>query len=114
MKEIQTVILLLILSTTAHSAGYSNWAIPEKVELISGGVLIHGDFGNPNTCAYPNYIFISQSESKYDSALSMSLSALMGQREMRFYSNTCVKVSFHWAEENAINQNAGQQAVFIK
>jgi hypothetical protein len=54
------IIFLLLLSFRGEAADYSAWAVSTTVELVSGGVLIHGAFGDPNSCGKPNYIFISQ------------------------------------------------------
>ncbi len=113
MNKLLCVALLLIFCTPVWSAGYSNWAAPSKVELVSGGVLVHGGFGDPNSCGEPNYIFISEQDSKYDAVLSMVLAAFMAQKEMQFYSSTCTQVGFHWSG-NTINQNVGGQAVYVR
>lgn len=103
----------LVVSSAAYAGGYSSWATPKNVELVSGGVLIHGEFGDPNNCGKADYIYVSQVDERYDSVLSMSLAALMGQRELRFYASSCVAVGFHWAG-SVINKNSNGQAVFIR
>lgn len=105
--------LLLFVHMDAMAEGYSAWAVPTTVEIVSGGVLIHGAFGDPNGCGEPGYIFISQQNPAYDAALSMALSALHGNREMRFYSSKCTQVSFHWSGQ-VINENQGHQSIYIR
>ena len=113
MNKLVMFVLLIVTSVTANAGSYSSWAVPTHVEIVSGGVLIHGAFGDPNNCGQPNYIYISESDSRYDSVLSMSLAALMGKREMRLYSSMCTSVKFHWSGV-VINQNTSGQAVYIR
>ena len=113
MNKLVIFVLLIVISVTANAGNYSSWAVPTYVEIVSGGVLIHGTFGDPNNCGQSNYIYVSESDSRYDSVLSMSLAALMGKREMRFYSSTCTSVTFHWSGA-VINQNTSGQAVYVR
>ena len=59
MKKILTTLLILA-SFNVFSAGYSNWAVPTTIELVSGGVLIHGEFGDPNACTKSNFMVIKR------------------------------------------------------
>jgi hypothetical protein len=113
MNKMIIIIFFVFMSMPASAGSYSNWAIPTHVELVGGGVLIHGAFGDPNGCGKPNYIFVSGTDIRYDSVLSMSLSALMGKKEMRFYSSQCTSVGFHWTG-NVINHNLNGQAVYVR
>ena len=113
MKKAFIGLFFMLMSISAYAGDYSDWAVPTNVELVSGGVLIYGAFGDPNKCGKPNYIYVSESDSRYDSVLSMALAALMGNREMQFYSNNCTSVHFHWSGD-VINENRSGQAVYIK
>ncbi len=115
MKFILNVIsiCLLLASSVANAGEYSSWAVPTSVELVGGGVLVHGQFGDPNNCGKANFIHVKRTDERYDSVLSMALAALMAKKELRFYSSSCVGVSFHWAG-NVINQNKAGQAVYIR
>jgi hypothetical protein len=113
MKKVVAGVFFMLMSVSAYAGNYSSWAVPTRVELVSGGVLIHGAFGDPNNCGKANYMYVSETDSRYDSVLSMSLAALMGKREMRLYSSKCTSVGFHWSG-NVINQNQNSQAVYIR
>lgn len=113
MNKTYLTILAAFISMQAIADGYSNWAVPTEVELVSGGVLIHGAFGDPNPCGKANYIFVSQQSPTFDATLSIAISALHGNREMRLYSNKCIQVSFHWLGE-IINENRNGQTVSIR
>lgn len=111
---LRTCLLSIVtLSTAVHAGAYSNWAVPTSVELVGRGVLIHGEFGDPNQCGLANLIHVSRTDERYDSVLSMALAALMAQKELRLYSSACVGISFHWSG-NVINQNTNGQAVYIR
>lgn len=77
-------ICTLVGTSAVHAGGYSSWASPKYVELVSGGVLVHGEFGDPNNCGKADYIYVSQNDERYDSILSMSLAALMGRKNCAF------------------------------
>ena len=103
----------LIFGSNAYGAGYSNWAIPTSVELVKAGVLIHGEFGDPNGCGKPGFIYVAQSDPSYQSVLSISLAAFAAGKEIRAYANKCTAIGFHWAGE-VINEHVSGQAFFIR
>ena len=106
-------IFLILVMSKAYSGDYTNWAVPTHIELVSGGVLIYGPFGDPNGCGQSDKVFISEADSKFDSALSIALAAHLGGKELRLYSNSCTSVPFHWSG-NVINKNEGHQALYIR
>jgi len=112
MKKVIITILIVITSSNIFAAGYSNPAVPEFVELVSGGVLVKGDFGDPNNCGRSNEFFYLGTEPNFDAVLSILLTALTTKKEIRFYSNTCHQVSFHHATAN-LNRHRYGQALFI-
>ena len=105
--------VLLVVSGNVVAAGYTSWAIPKSIELVNDGLLVEGDFGDPNSCSKDQYVFIRQDSASFDAKLSIILSALHGQKKMRFYVSSCVNVSFHWSGE-VINQNSDKHPVYIK
>jgi len=113
MVKIGSLFIAILFSFNIFAAGYSGWAIPTQIEVVSGGVTIFGDFGDPHNCGSSNRVFVSAADPFYDSVLTIATTALVSQRELKFYSNTCVKVSFHHATANT-NQTRQGQAFFIK
>ncbi len=113
MEKVFFIVVVVFIANFSYAGDYSSWAVPTSIELVSGGVLIKGDFGDPNECGKTDYIYVNQETKSYESVLSMALSALMGKREMKFYSNTCSPVNFHWTG-NVVNENKYGQAVFIR
>ncbi len=84
-------LMLVCMSFNVTAAGYSQWAVPTTVEIVSGGVLINGDFGDPNSCGKADYIFVKQQSATYESILSMSLSALHAKKKCDFMPLLVVK-----------------------
>lgn len=48
MKKVIIGVFFISMSVSAYAGNYSSGAVPTNVELVSGSVLIHGAFGNPN------------------------------------------------------------------
>ena len=116
MKKLKILFFALIglLTLEAHSAGYSNWAVPTQVELVSGGLLIFGAFGNPSGCTEKDKFYVPDTDKRFQTIVSISLAALMAQKEMKFYGGKCTdKVSFHWTGL-AINENLYNHPVYIR
>jgi hypothetical protein len=113
MKNILVISSLVIFANLANAGNYTDWTVPTRVELVSNGVLVHGEFGDPNSCGKPNYIFVSKTNPSYESALSIFLAAFMATKELRIYSGNCTNVNFHWAGE-VINENNYGQPVYIR
>ena len=112
MKKVLLVFALFVTANLS-AAGYSNWAVPEYIELVSGGVLVRGNFGDPNSCGRTTEFFYPESEPNYDAVLTLALSALATKKEMRFYSSTCHQVPFHHSTEN-INKPRYGQGIYIR
>lgn len=112
MQKLVVFVFGLFLSFNASAAGYSAWAVPKDVELVSGGVLVSGAFGDPNNCGIADYFFVSETDTRFDTVVSMALAALMAKKEIRFYSSKCTSVGFHWAG-NVINLNQNGEALYI-
>ena len=76
--------------------------MPTGVELVNGGVLIEGPFGDPNNCGVGGYVYMSQSSTTFKEVVAMAYTALVAGKLMQFYSASCGQVGFHWAG-NVIN-----------
>ncbi len=108
---------LLLASVSANAAGYTDWAIPTQLEYVNGGVLVTGNFGLANSsCTKTNYIFVPDDTSDgkaFKAILSMILTAFASQKEMKFNSNSCKRVTFHWTDDTA-SQTHTWHAVFVR
>lgn len=99
------------LPVTSIAADYTSWAVPTTVEVVSGGIVIIGDFGNANGCSQTNMIIYPNTQVDYDVVVSMALTALTSEREMRFYADDCVPFAFHGG---TINRARNGQGIFIR
>ena len=109
-------VLLTVCSAPASAAGYTGWAVPSELEYVNGGILVRGAFGDPNGCGTLDYIFVPNdaADSKdFQPVMSMILTALTTKRQMRFFSNSCAEVPFHW-NGPVISQTRPGQAVYIR
>lgn len=61
-----------------------------------------------NSCGQTGYVFYPSTHDDYELVASMVLVALTSQREMRFYINDCVPVSFHWSGNEEVPQSVFQ------
>jgi hypothetical protein len=96
---------LAFASANAHASAYTAWAVPTSVELVNGGVLIEGAFGDPNNCGVGGYVFMSQSSTTFKEVVAMAYTALVAGKSLSFYAASCGQVSFHWGG-NVINMVA--------
>ncbi|TQV87953.1 hypothetical protein [Aliikangiella coralliicola] len=99
MKKAILAMVVMMFSWQVSAGAYSSWAIPTQLEYVNGGILVSGAFGNPNNCAVSNKVFISSenvgSGEKFQSLLSILLTAFTAKKEVRFRSDYCFNVTFH-------------------
>lgn len=96
-----------------NTGAYSSWAIPTQLEYVKDSVLNRGEFGSPNYCPVSNKLFISRgnvgSDSKFQSILSIFLTAFTAQKQIRLRSDYCSSVAFHGQEDSE-----SRIAIYIK
>jgi len=97
ISAIRAAILtaFLTLSAPAHSAGYTPWAKITQIERVGDGVLVFGQFGDPNSCGQSDKIYYPSTHKDYELVLSMALTALT-------------------AAPAVINQSYNGQAIYIR
>ena len=103
--------LSTVTSNAAIAAGYTRWAVPTRIELVNNGVLIYGRYRDVNRCGNANLVFYHTRDARYQETLSMAYAALAAGKELSFYVNSCVWVSFH---KKNVNRLRGQGPVFIR
>lgn len=104
--KLSVCFLLILNGTSVFSAGYTVWAKPTTIEYVANGILVAGSFGDINGCGQANYIFIKPAPSNPETfkiMTSIIITAITAQRDVRFYTNKCTSVSFHW-NGNVINE----------
>ncbi len=96
------------LSTAARvdaiAAGFTRWAVPTAIQLVNNGVLIAGSYRDVNRCGNANLVFYHTGDARYQETLSMAYAALAAGKELRFYVDSCVRVSFHGQNVNRLRR----------
>ena len=109
------IAIAMALSTAATSevmaAGYTRWAVPTRIELVNNGVLIAGSYRDVNRCGNADLVFYHTGDARYQETLSMAYAALAAGKELSFYVDSCVWVSFH---NKNVNRLRGHGPVFIR
>ena len=114
MKKLLLAAGIALSAVSVNAANYSAWAIPKQVELVNGGLLIQGAFGDPNKCGLADNVFIARENTEYfNSVYSMALAALVGQKEMRIYTSQCTSLPFH-GQDQTVNKHQEGHAIYIR
>jgi hypothetical protein len=107
-------VAALLGASSAFAGGYTSSAVPTNVELVNGGLLVSGAFGDPAACSVANYVFISQANTNYKEVVAMTYMAFVAGKSMTFYADSCAPVSFHWGAGNVINKISDGHAVSVQ
>lgn len=112
MKRVAIIALMSLLSTSnVQVSAYTPWAVPTMFEVVSGGIAIYGAYGNENGCSSSDTILYPNTYVDYDVVVSMVITAITSEREMRFYSNDCATFAFHGG---TINRARNGQAIYMR
>ena len=103
--------LLTAASVDAIAAGYTGWAVPTRIALVNNGVLIAGSYRDVNRCGNADLVFYHTGDARYQETLSMAYAALAAGKELSFYVDTCVWVSFR---QKYVNRLRGHGPVTIR
>ena len=105
------IALLSAATVDAIAAGYTGWAVPTRIALVNNGVLIAGSYRDVNRCGHADLVFYHTGDARYQETLSMAYAALAAGKELSFYVDSCVWVSFH---NKNVNRLRGHGPVFIR
>ncbi len=103
--------LASVTSVDAIAAGFTRWAVPTQIELVNNGVLIAGSYLDVNRCGHADLVFYHTRDARYQETLSMAYAALAAGKELAFYVDSCVWVSFH---NKNVNRLRSHGPVFIR
>ncbi len=95
----------------AIAAGFTRWAVPTAIQLVNNGVLIAGSYQDVNRCGDADFIFYHNTDARYQETLSMAYAALAAGKELSFYVDSCVWVSFY---NKNVNRLRGHGPVTIR
>ena len=104
----------LIISTQSLAGGFSNFAIPTRIDIDRGnGFMIYGDFGNPGNCTTANRLYVQKTHPQYDQMYAMALTAFTSGKKIQGYSHNCASVSWYTATTTTYNTLADQGTLYI-
>ena len=115
MKKYQALLCIAAMfgASSANAGGYTNGAVPTSVEIVNGGLLIEGSYGDPANCGVANYVFVSQANSNYKDVVAMAYMAFAAGKQLSFYAGSCGAVTFHWVG-NVINTISDGHPVTVR
>lgn len=93
------------------AGGYTPYVVPTMMEVVSGGIVVYGAFGNENSCTSSDTVLYSNTFVDYEVVVSMVLAAITSGREIRFYSDECVTFAFHGG---TVNRARNGQAIYFR
>ncbi len=100
-----------VTSVDAIAAGFTRWAVPTQIGLVNNGVLISGIYLDVNRCGHADLVFYHTRDPRYQETLSMAYAALAAGKELSFYVDSCIWVSFH---NKNVNRLRSHGPVFIR
>lgn len=104
MKKVLLGIFLLLGSLEVSAGSWSEWAIPERIDVERGnGIMVWGEFGNSEGCASSNRVFIPERHPQYDKTYALVLAAFSANKEVQVYVTGCQKVGWYTSTEDAFN-----------
>jgi hypothetical protein len=89
-------IALLAAGGVASAGGWSNAAVPQRVDIERGnGLMIYGSFGNSGSCVVSDAIYVKIDHPQYKQIYSAVMAALAGKLRIQAYVATCESVSWY-------------------
>ena len=92
MTRFLATTVLLSIANLSFSAGWLQGSKITGISFYPEGVLLSGNWNNPNECDSYNAVLLEDKDSNYDKAFSAILAAYMAGKTVRGYSNYCVNV----------------------
>ena len=89
-------IFTVFMSFAVSAGGRTNWAVPTQIDVERGsGIMVYGEFGNPNQCSVSNRFYIKIEHPQYDKIYSAVLAAFSSGDKIRVYSHACEPVTWY-------------------
>lgn len=98
------IIFLLMFSSLSYAGGWSNRAIPTRIDVVPGkGIMVYGNFGNPANCTNTIRFFVPKEHAEYDKVHATILAAFMAGKKIDLYAHTCKPVG--WYSSDSVTYN---------
>ena len=103
MKNILLIIVALI-SVGAHAGGRVSWATPIQIDIERGnGVMVYGNFGNPNNCTMSDMFYIKSDHPEFEKIYSALMIAYTSKKKITAYIHECSPVPWYSVIETTYN-----------
>lgn len=89
---------LLSLPEVVLAGGWSNPAVPTKIEIVPGnpgGFVVFGAVGNPGTCTVADRIFVETTHPQYHALYSTALAAATAGKKLQVYAHDCKPIGWY-------------------
>jgi hypothetical protein len=86
------MIALVALATTGtcYAGNWTQWAVPTRVDVVRNeGVMVYGNFGNPNSCTVANQFFVALGHPQYNEIYAMLMLAFTTGKSVQAYADQC-------------------------
>ena len=95
MKIRLLIFGIVLFPIHAISSGWTNWATPTRIDVErGGGIMVYGDYGNPNKCKTENKFYVVKDHPQYDQIYSAVLAAFASGSRVQAHIRDCK--SYGW------------------
>lgn len=103
MKKL-IIAILAFASTQTFAGGWSEWAVPTKIDVErGGGFMIYGSFGNAGGCVSVDKLYVKIDHPQYKVIYATALAAFSGKSRIQAYVHSCESVGWYAAAETTFN-----------
>ena len=89
-------ILILFLSSTAFAGGWTDPAVPTRIDIVrNSGLMIYGTFGNASNCSVADKVFIPADHAQYNQIYAAALAAFSAGKKIQLYSRSCSPMGWY-------------------
>ncbi len=99
-------LLLTFASATVAANGFTNAAVPTRIDLVQAGTagfMLFGEFGNVGGCSVSNQVFVEATHPQYDQMYATVLAAFMAGKAVALYAHSCQPVLWYSAANVTYN-----------
>lgn len=96
-------LLTILLRPESYASGLGTAAKPVKIEVVRGqGVMVFGEFGNPNNCSSAIGFWIKFEHPQYEEMYSMALTAMTAGMRLQPYLRECDSIGWYGGTWNTV------------
>ena len=96
-------LLTTLLTPGLYASGFATSVKPVKIEVVRGqGVMVFGEFGNPNNCTAATGFWIKIEHPQYEEMYSMALTAMTAGMRLQPYLRECDSIGWYGGTWNTV------------